>query len=58
MPEPGTALVFSAHAADFVWRCGGAIALHADKGYAVTVLCLSFGAGGWRCCWSQVGTNI
>ncbi|MBN9069834.1 MAG: PIG-L domain-containing protein, partial [Rhizobiales bacterium] len=23
-----TALVISAHAADFVWRCGGAIALH------------------------------
>ena len=30
---PGkTALVISAHAADFVWRCGGAIALHAEKG--------------------------
>jgi 4-oxalomesaconate hydratase len=26
-----TALVISAHAADFVWRCGGAIALHATK---------------------------
>jgi len=38
-----TALVISARAADFVWRCGGAIALHAARGYDVTVLCLSFG---------------
>jgi 4-oxalomesaconate hydratase len=27
-----TALVISAHAADFVWRCGGAIAAHAELG--------------------------
>ncbi|WP_040326212.1 PIG-L deacetylase family protein [Aurantimonas manganoxydans] len=46
MSAQKTALVISAHAADFVWRCGGAIALHADKGYAVTVLCLSFGERG------------
>ena len=41
-----TALVISAHAADFVWRCGGAIALHAEKGWDVTVVCLSFGERG------------
>lgn len=41
-----TALVISAHSADFVWRCGGAIALHAAKGYEVTVVCLSFGERG------------
>ena len=41
-----TALVISAHAADFVWRCGGAIALHAEQGIAVTVACLSFGERG------------
>jgi 4-oxalomesaconate hydratase len=41
-----TALVISAHSADFVWRCGGAIALHADKGYDVTVVCLSYGERG------------
>ncbi len=46
MSEGKSALVFSAHAADFVWRCGGAIALHAEKGYAVTVACLSFGERG------------
>ena len=41
-----TALVISAHAADFVWRCGGAIALHAELGYDVTVVCLSCGERG------------
>ena len=41
-----TALVISAHAADFVWRCGGAIALHQRLGYDVTVACLSFGERG------------
>ena len=41
-----TALVISAHAADFVWRCGGAIALHAEMGFDVTVACLSFGERG------------
>jgi len=39
-------LVMSAHAADFVWRAGGAIALHAAKGYEVTVVCLSYGERG------------
>jgi len=48
-----TALVVSAHSADFVWRAGGAIALHAEQGFAVTVICLSFGERGesaklWR----------
>jgi len=48
-----TALVVSAHSADFVWRAGGAIALHAQQGLAVTVVCLSFGERGesaklWR----------
>jgi len=46
MAERKTALVISAHAADFVWRCGGAIALHQEKGYDVTIACLSFGERG------------
>lgn len=46
MVEPRTALVISAHSADFVWRAGGAIALHADAGYRVRVICLSFGERG------------
>jgi len=41
-----TVLVVSAHAADFVWRAGGAIALHEKLGYDVTVVCLSFGERG------------
>ncbi|WP_277962172.1 4-oxalmesaconate hydratase [Pseudomonas sp. RIT-To-2] len=48
-----TALVVSAHSADFVWRAGGAIALHARQGYDVHIVCLSFGERGesakmWR----------
>ena len=46
MTQKKTALIVSAHAADFVWRCGGAIALHAELGYNVTVVCLSFGERG------------
>jgi 4-oxalomesaconate hydratase len=46
-------LVVSAHAADFVWRAGGAIALAASRGDGVTVLCLTYGergesASAWR----------
>jgi 4-oxalomesaconate hydratase len=46
-------LVISAHAADFVWRAGGAIALATSRGERVKVVCLSFGergesASAWR----------
>ncbi len=46
-------LVISAHAADFVWRAGGAIALSTSRGEQVKVLCLSYGergesASAWR----------
>ena len=54
-----TALVVSAHSADFVWRSGGAIALHADKGYAVTVVCLSYGERGESAkLWKQSGFDL
>lgn len=46
MTNDRSALVISAHAADFVWRCGGAIALHQEKGFDVTIVCLSFGERG------------
>lgn len=46
MAAAKTALIVSAHSADFVWRCGGAIALHAKLGYNVTVVCLSYGERG------------
>jgi 4-oxalomesaconate hydratase len=41
-----TVLVISAHAADFVWRAGGAIALYAGRGCRVRILCLSYGERG------------
>ena len=41
-----TALVVSAHSADFVWRAGGAIALYASRGWRVKIVCLSFGERG------------
>ena len=44
--EKKTVLVVSAHAADFVWRAGGAIALYAGRGYRVRILCLSYGERG------------
>ena len=54
-----TALVVSAHSADFVWRAGGAIALHAERGYAVTVICLSFGERGESAkLWRQGGMTL
>ena len=54
-----TALVISAHSADFVWRCGGAIALHGQKGYAVTIVCLSYGERGESAkLWKQQGMTL
>ncbi|HZE40860.1 MAG TPA: PIG-L deacetylase family protein [Stackebrandtia sp.] len=46
-------LVISAHAGDFVWRAGGAIATAVQRGERATVVCLSFGERGesakaWR----------
>ncbi len=58
MPDK-TALVISAHSADFVWRCAGAIALHAEKGYAVTVVCLSYGERGESAkLWKEPGMTL
>ena len=54
-----TALIISAHSADFVWRCGGAIALHTEKGYDVTVVCLSYGERGESAkLWKQEGMTL
>jgi len=51
-----TAVVVSAHSADFVWRAGGAIALHAAKGWEMHVVCLSFGERGESArLWRQAG---
>jgi 4-oxalomesaconate hydratase len=54
-----TALVVSAHSADFVWRAGGAIALHAGEGVDVTVVCLSYGERGESAkLWRQDGMTL
>lgn len=49
----GPMLVISAHAADFVWRAAGAIALTTTRGQRARIVCLSFGergesASAWR----------
>lgn len=54
-----TAMVVSAHSADFVWRAGGGIALHASEGVAVTVICLSYGERGESAkLWRQSGMTL
>jgi 4-oxalomesaconate hydratase len=54
-----TAIVVSAHSADFVWRAGGAIALYAERGWEVTVICLSFGERGESAkLWRQTGMTL
>lgn len=54
-----TALVISAHSADFVWRAGGAIALYAKRGYRVSIACLSYGERGESAkLWKQPGMML
>ncbi len=60
MPEEGKAgLVVTAHPGDFVWRAGGAIALHARKGYKMKIVCLSYGERGEsQFAWKKSGVKI
>ena len=59
MAEVKTAIVVSAHSADFVWRAGGAIALYAERGWEVVVVCLSFGERGESAkLWREPGMTI
>jgi 4-oxalomesaconate hydratase len=54
-----TGLVVSAHPGDFVWRAGGAIALHAKKGYRVKIVCLSYGERGEsQFAWKNAGVKL
>jgi 4-oxalomesaconate hydratase len=56
---PHTAVVVSAHSADFVWRAGGAIALYAERGWEVTVVCLSYGERGESAkLWREAGMTM
>jgi 4-oxalomesaconate hydratase len=54
-----TALVVTAHPGDFVWRAGGAIALHVAKGYRVKIACLSYGERGEsQFAWKKAGVSL
>ena len=54
-----TGLVITAHPGDFVWRAGGAIALHSSKGFRVKILCLAFGERGEsQFAWKQTGVKL
>ncbi|MDF2570189.1 MAG: hypothetical protein K0R22_1702 [Sporomusa sp.] len=58
--EGKSMVVVCAHAGDFVWRAGGAIALHKHKyGYRVAVVCLSFGERGEaNSAYQKEGANV
>ena len=58
-PAKMTGLVITAHPGDFVWRAGGAIALHAKRGMRVKILCLSYGERGEsQFAWKQAGVAM
>jgi 4-oxalomesaconate hydratase len=57
--NPSTVLVVSAHAADFVWRAGGAIAKVTEAGGRAHVLCLTYGEKGEsQGLWKQPGMTL
>lgn len=52
-------VVISAHSGDFVWRAGGALALYAERGFDVRIVCLSFGERGEsQGLWRQEGMTL
>jgi 4-oxalomesaconate hydratase len=54
-----TGLVITAHPGDFVWRAGGAIALHVKRGMRVKILCLAYGERGEsQFAWNQAGATL
>ena len=59
MADQKTGLVITAHPGDFVWRAGGAIALHAKKGYKMKIVCISFGERGEsQFAWKEAGATL
>ena len=59
METPRSMLIVSAHAADFVWRAGGAIGLHTLNGGRATVVSLSYGENGESGdLWSEPGQTV
>jgi 4-oxalomesaconate hydratase len=54
-----TGLVITAHPGDFVWRAGGAIALHVKRGMRVKIVCLSYGERGEsQFAWKKAGVSM
>src|SRR5437763_11093317 len=52
-------LVVGAHAADFVWRAAGTVALHTTAGWGATVVALSYGERGESGdLWREAGQNV
>jgi 4-oxalomesaconate hydratase len=59
MADQKTGLVVTAHPGDFVWRAGGAIALHAKRGYRVKIVCMSYGERGEsQFAWKESGATL
>ena len=59
MESPRSMLIVSAHAADFVWRAGGAIGLHTSNGGKATVVSLSYGENGESGdLWRELGQTV
>ncbi len=59
METPRSMLIVSAHAADFVWRAGGVIALHTAAGGTATVVSLSYGENGESGdLWRELGQTV
>ena len=59
MADQKTGLVITAHPGDFVWRAGGAIALHARRGFKVKIVCMSFGERGEsQFAWKEKGATL
>ncbi len=59
MADQKTGLVITAHPGDFVWRAGGAIALHVKRGYKMKIVCMSFGERGEsQFAWKEAGATL
>lgn len=57
-PPARSTLVVTAHAGDFVWRAGGAIALATSRSERVTIACLTFGERGESAKAWRAGRNL
>jgi 4-oxalomesaconate hydratase len=59
MKQQSSGVVITAHPGDFVWRAGGAIALHVKRGMRVKILCLAYGERGEsQFAWKQAGVTM